>query len=156
TELARAYLLIHPQDPLTLYYRTEALLATGYTEEAMNLLLMRMDEESSAVLWYTLARAYLEYGAEEEALIALETALRGHTRGDDTLLLASDDPLHDLSKLLGEIYLETGRCEEAVMRLELLVTPYPDLADLVEEAHRCPTPAPTVTPWLPQDWATGP
>ncbi|MGC9357905.1 MAG: tetratricopeptide repeat protein, partial [Anaerolineae bacterium] len=25
TELARAYLLIHPQDPLTLYYRTEAL-----------------------------------------------------------------------------------------------------------------------------------
>jgi predicted Zn-dependent protease len=117
---------------------------------------MRMDEDSPAVLWYTLARAYLDYGAEEEARVALETALRDLTRGDDTLLLASDDPLYELNRLLGEIYLETRRCEEAVERLEILVTPYPDLAPLVEEAQRCPTPVPTVTPWLPEDWATTP
>ncbi|MFP4344116.1 MAG: tetratricopeptide repeat protein [Anaerolineales bacterium] len=151
TQLAQEYLMRHPDDPLALYYRSTALMAGGYEREALELLLLQMESDAPAAVWYTLGRAYLAYGSGEEALIALETASDAYARGDKTLLLASDDPQYDLYALLGRALIEAQRCQEVDTRLLLLTTPYPDLIPLVEEARQCPTPTPTATPWLPWD-----
>jgi tetratricopeptide (TPR) repeat protein len=156
TRLAQTYIARHPKDPLTIYYRAEALLVSGHHHAALDLLLLSVGKDAPAVLWYTLGRAYLQMGAEEEAAITLEAALRAHSRGDTTLQVATNDPLHDLYRALGRAYVGSGQCEEALRHLSLLVTPYPDLQPLLERAQNCPVPTPTVTPWLPEDWADSP
>ncbi|MGC9400387.1 MAG: tetratricopeptide repeat protein [Anaerolineae bacterium] len=156
TALAQIHLARHPEDPLATYYRAEALLASGHRHAALELLLLSVEPEAPAVLWYTLGRAYLQVGAEEEAAITLETALRAHSRGDRTLLLAARDPLHALYRALGAAYVGSGQCEKAVQLLQLPATPYPDLRPLLESAQTCPTPTPTVTPWLPEGWQDSP
>lgn len=151
TQLAQEYLMRWPDEPLALYYRAEALMAGGYERDALDLLLLQMEPDAPAAIWYTLGRAYLAYGAGEEALIALQTASNSYSRGDKSLLLASDDPQYDLHALLGRAHIEAQQCQEAEALLLLLTTPYPALIPLVEEARQCPTPTPTVTPWLPWD-----
>jgi tetratricopeptide (TPR) repeat protein len=156
TALAQYYIMEHPDSPLTLYYRAEALLADGHPQMALDLLLLRMDGSSPAILWYTLGRAYLAVGAREEAIVALEAALTSFDRGDDSLLLATDEPTYAVNRALGRAYLDLGHCREAKALLQLLATPYPELIPLVEEAEGCPEPTPTWTPWLPADWAVSP
>lgn len=156
TQLAQTHNIRHPKDPLTTYYRAESLLASGHHHAALDLLLLSVRADASAVLWYTLGRAYLAVGAEAEAAIALEAALRAHNRGDPTLSAATRDPAHALYQALGKAYVGSGQCEKAVQHLTLLATPYPDLQPLLEKARVCPVPTPTVTPWLPEDWAESP
>ncbi len=151
TRLAQEQLMRTPEDPLNLYFRAEALLAAEYTEQALELLLLHMGSNSPAVLWYTLGRVYLAQGAHSEGIIALEAAQRAYSRGDRTLLLATDDPTYALSAHLGRAYIDTLECERAEALLRLQATPYPDFIPLVEEARGCPTRTPTPTPWLPWD-----
>ncbi len=156
TQLAQTHIIRHPDDPLTTYYRAESLLASGHHHAALDLLLLSVREGAPAVLWYTLGRAYLIVGAEAEAAIALETALRAHHRGDPTLSLIARDPAHALYYALGSAYVGSGQCEKATQHLTLPATPYPDLQPLLDEARDCPAPTPTVTPWLPEDWTESP
>lgn len=150
-QLAQFYTLTHLEDPLSAYFRAETLLAAGYPRTALELLILRMDSASPGVLWYTLGRIYLALDEPLNAIITLETANALLARGDSSLSLASDDPTRDVSTALGRAYLAVRRCDEARRLLLLLATPYPEIAPLVEEAQRCPPPAPTPTfaPWLP-------
>lgn len=152
TDLAQAYVQRNPDDVLALYYRAEALLAGYHNRAALDLLLLGMNEKSPGVLWYTLGRTYLRVGAEAEAALSLETALTAYNRGDPSMALASDDPLHDLHKLLATAYLGSGACQLVAPRIALLATPYPDLQPLLKQAEDCPEVTPTPTPWLPSDW----
>lgn len=149
--LAQSYLIIHPQDPLAAYYRAETLLASGHARPALELLILRMDTESPGILWYTLGRVYLALNEPTHAISCLETASAALSRGDSSLFLTSSDPTRDVSAALGRAYLAVRRCDDARRLLQVLATPYPDIAALVEEAQRCPLPAPTPTfaPWLP-------
>ncbi|MEA3308775.1 MAG: hypothetical protein U9Q70_04595 [Chloroflexota bacterium] len=156
TTLAQFQLMRQPQDPLLSYYRAEALLSANYARAALDLLLLEVKNDSSALLWYTLGRAYLQAKAGTNARISLEVAQVAYMRGDNSILLASDDPRHDLNAALGRAYLVSGECEKVRPLLLLLSTPYPDLQPLIAEAARCPTPTPTCTPWLPADWAVSP
>jgi len=156
TMLAQTYIMEHPQDPLALYFRAEALLAIGYPNAALDLLLIGIEEDSPGVLWYTLGRVYLAKRSAKHAITALEVAAAAQTRGDNSLLLASPDPFHDIKAQLGRAYIDAGRCDKALALLQLMLTPYPDLSPLVDEASRCPQPTPTFTPWLPADWAVSP
>ncbi len=156
TALAQSQLMRQPQDPLLPYYRAEALLSANYSHAALDLLLINVKGDSSALLWYTLGRAYLQVKAGYEARISLEAAQVAYVRGDSSILLASDDPRHDLNEALGRAYLISGECEKTISLLLLLSTPYPDFQTLIAEAERCPTPTPTCTPWLPADWAVSP
>jgi predicted Zn-dependent protease len=156
TALAQTYITQNPTDPLTTYYRAEALLASGHRHVALDLLLLSIQPDAPAVLWYTLGRTYLQLGAEHEAVVALEATLRAYNRGDTSLLAATEDPPYAIYKALGRALVESGACEEASKRLELLVTPYPDLQTLLDAAANCPVPTPTVTPWLPEDWTNSP
>lgn len=156
TALAQEYIMQNPQDPLSLYYRAESLLTSGAADSALDLLLLSMDQESPGVMWYVLGRVYMAKRADKHAVTALEVAAAAYARGDNSLLLASSDPFHDLNEALGLAYLRTRRCDKTKALLQLLVTPYPDLLPLVEEANRCPQPTPTFTPWLPADWAISP
>lgn len=151
SQLAQSYLVTHFDAPDAAYYRAEALLATGYPQLALELLLLRMNTDSPGVLWYTLGRVYLALNQAQNAVIALETASALLSRGDQSLFLASSDPVRDVSLALGRAYLDLRRCDEALSLLRLLATPYPAAAELVEEAQRCPLPAPTPTfkPWMP-------
>jgi len=99
--LAQAYLVEQPGDPLASYFRAEAFLAAGDSSGALHLLVLEMGPDSPAVLWYTLGRCYLARGANEEARIALEAAATAYEHGDNSLLLASDNPQHDLDEALG-------------------------------------------------------
>lgn len=150
-QLAQSYLVTHFDAPDAAYYRAEALLATGYPQLALEILLLRMNTDSPGVLWYTLGRVYLALNQSQNAVIALETASALLSRGDQSLFLASSDPVRDVSLALGRAYLDLRRCDEALSLLRLLATPYPAAAELVEEAQRCPLPAPTPTfkPWMP-------
>ncbi|HRU94362.1 MAG TPA: hypothetical protein P5195_03915, partial [Anaerolineae bacterium] len=96
-------------------------------------------------------RVYLALNQSQNAVIALETASALLSRGDQSLFLASSDPVRDVSLALGRAYLDLRRCDEALSLLRLLATPYPAAAELVEAAQRCPLPAPTPTfrPWMP-------
>jgi Flp pilus assembly protein TadD len=151
SQLAQSYLVTHFDDPYAVYYRAEALLATDYAPLALELLSLRMDTDSDAVLWYTLGRIYLAVGDPQNAIIALETASTLLARGDQSLVLASADPLRDVNLALGRAYLRVQRCEEALSLVQLLATPYPEAATLVQEAQQCTAPAPTPTfaPWMP-------
>lgn len=100
-DLAHDYLSRRPGDPLATYFRAEAFLAAGDSSNALRLLLLQMKPDSPAVLWYTLGRCYLTRGANEEARIALEAAATAYEHGDNSLLLASDDPPRDLDEALG-------------------------------------------------------
>ena len=99
--LAQAYLVEQPDDPLASYFRAEAFLAAGNASGALHLLVLEMGPDSPAVLWYTLGRCYLARGANAEARIALEAAATAYAHGDNSLLLASDDPQRDLDEALG-------------------------------------------------------
>ncbi|HEY88762.1 MAG TPA: hypothetical protein G4N98_03390 [Thermoflexia bacterium] len=156
TALAQSQLMRQPQDPLLPYYRAEALLSSNYAHAALDLLLINVQGDSSALLWYTLGRAYLQVKAGTKARISLEVAQVAYTRGDNSILLASDDPRYPLNAALGRAYLLSGDCEQVRPLLLLLSTPYPALQPLIAEAARCPTPTPTCTPWLPADWAVSP
>jgi tetratricopeptide (TPR) repeat protein len=152
TVLAQGYVQRNPEDELGLYYRAEALLAGYHNRAALDLLLLGIEDNAPAVLWYTLARTYLRLGAEAEAAVCLETALTAYNRGDQSMALASDDPTYDLHRALAVAYLGSGACENVAPRIALLATPYPDLHPLLEQGMNCPEITPTPTPWLPSDW----
>ncbi len=136
--LAQRYFMQQPEDPLAPYYRAEALLVDGKPQVALELLLLEMNADAPAVLWYTLGRVYLALGnANEQARIALETAAMASSRGDRTLSLASAAPQRDLNAALAQAYIRLYQCAKAEAQLRLLVTPYPELAELHEEAVRC-------------------
>ena len=157
-ELAQQRMIEHPDDPLLLYYRAEALLQMQSPRTAIDLLLLGMEgkEHREAVLWYTLGRAYLALNAPASARIALDQALIAFRRGDTSLYLATDEPERDINEAIARAYILSRRCDLAAERLAYLVTPYPELAPLWEKARTCPTPTPTPTPWLPADWALSP
>lgn len=150
-QLAQSYLVTHFDDPDAVYYRAEALLAAGYPRLALELLLLRMDTNSAAVLWYTLGRIYLAVDEPQNAIISLETAGTLLSRGDQSLFLASADPTRDVHLALGRAYLAVRRCDEALSLLQLLATPYPEAATLAQEAQQCAplAPTPTFAPWMP-------
>ncbi len=152
TALAQGYVQRNPDNPLGLYYRAEALLAGYHNRAALDLLLLGIEDDAPAVLWYTLARTYLRLSAEAEAAICLEAALTAYNRGDQSMALASDTPLYDLHRALAEAYLDSGACEQVAPRIALLATPYPDLQPLLEQGLNCPEVTPSPTPWLPADW----
>ncbi len=157
-DLAQQRIIEHPDDPLLLYYRAEALLQMQSPRIAVDLLLLGMEgeEHREAVLWYTLGRAYLALNAPASARIALDQALIAFRRGDTSLYLATDEPERDINGAIARAYILSRRCDLAAERLAYLVTPYPELSPLWERARACPTPTPTPTPWLPADWALSP
>lgn len=149
--LAQEYALEHPAELLAAYYQAEALLAVGEARAALELLqlTMRRGEPSPAALWDVLGRAYLAVSAWYEAEGALQIAGDQFTRGDASLYLGSDTPVNDLNLNLARAYLGQGRCAEAEPILRRLSAARPELEPLVQQAHRCLTPVPTWTPWLP-------
>lgn len=149
--LAQEYALENATEPLAAYYQAEALLAVGEARAALELLqlTMRRGEPAPAALWDVLGRAYLAVGAWPEAEGALQTAGDQFTRGDVSLYLGSDTPVNDLNLNLARAYLGQGRCAEAEPILRRLSATRPELEPLVRQAHRCLTPVPTWTPWLP-------
>lgn len=144
-ELGQTYLVSHLDDSLAAYYRSEALLAAGYQELALELLLLRINADSPGVLWYTLSRIYFALESPQNAVTALEIAFALWSRGDPSFFAASSDPTLALSLSLGRAYVDTQRCAEAQAVLNTLATPYPEAAKLLEEAQQCTGVTPTPT-----------
>ena len=154
--LAQDYSNEHPDDPLAFYYRASALIVSGDANSAIPQLVavLKAEPNAPAVLWYTLGEAYLTRKAYTETFTVIEVAGARMARGDESLSLASDDPPHDLSLLLGRAYLGAGRCAEAEPIFRRLSTPDPELAPFIERAVLCQTPTPTWTPWIPSQQVT--
>lgn len=148
-QLAQRYMLEHPDNPLALYYRAEALLVSGDAPGARELLLLSMSGDEAAVFWYTLGRTYMATGAANEAVICFEAARARLAVGDTTLGLATDDPNRETALALAGAYVRATRCADAEALLRPLSVRYPDLEPLVEQAIVCQTPTPTWTPWFP-------
>ncbi len=148
--LAQTYSSREPENPLGFYYRAAALLASGEVESAFRHLLiqLRAEPETAAVLWYTLGETYLAQRAYNEALIVFDVVEARFKAGDQSLYLASDDPLRDLNlcralALLG--LSDPEHCAQA----EPLLRRWDAPADIIDRARLCQTPTPTPTPWIP-------
>ncbi len=152
--LAQQYLIENPGDPLTMYYRAEALLASNEIMTARDFLLLNMKGDEPAAVWYTLARTYLATGAGTEATVCFETARA--RRADGTLWWVADNPERALEIGLAYAYLRAQRCAEAEPLFRQLTTPYPTFAPLIEAAVICQTPTPTMTPWIISQQTPGP
>ncbi|MBN2390706.1 MAG: hypothetical protein JXR84_08285 [Anaerolineae bacterium] len=157
TALAQTYSSREPENPLGFYYRAAAMLATGESDTALQHLLiqLRAEPDSAAVLWYTLGEAYLAQRGFHEAIIVFEVAQARFTTGDQSLYLASDDPLRDMNINQGRALLgisDSDHCAQA----ESLLRQWDAPADTIERARLCQTPTPTLTPWIPFQTVTYP
>ncbi len=154
--LAEAAAATLPDAPLTSYYQAATLLINGDTKGAMTALLATLTEhpDAPAVLWYTLAEVYARRGAWAEAITALTVVEQAMAREDVTVSLASEDPPRAVALALSEAYIHAGRCAEAEARLSALADAAPEITPLLEQAIRCQTPTPTLTPWIPSQQVT--
>ncbi len=148
--LAQTYSSREPENPLGFYYRAAAMLASKESDAALHHLLiqLRAEPNSAAVLWFTLGEAYLAERAYNEAFIVFAVAEERFQAGDQSLYLASDDPLRDLNINRGRALLgisDPEPCAQAESLLDRWNAP----ADLIDRARFCQTPTPTLTPWIP-------
>jgi tetratricopeptide (TPR) repeat protein len=154
--LAEDFLQRSPESPLAPYYRAEALLVTETPLIAIELLVtvLETQPDASALLWYTLGRAYLERGGYWEAATALEVAASQTAQGDDSLYLVTDHPVEALSRRLGQAYLHANRCAEAESIFRRLNNDRQNFESQIRAAIVCQTPTPTLTPWIPSQQVT--
>jgi len=162
TSLAESFRLRNPDDSLGAYLNARALLAVGEASEAAAQLVeaLQQDPNAPVVLWYTLGEAYLELDAHEEALSVLETVAR-RLYTDDAAMIHLEAPfLETLNFRLAQAYLGTGACANAEAVFRRLVASGPDAEReasrfdaWIEQAIRCQTPTPTLTPWIPDQYA---
>jgi tetratricopeptide (TPR) repeat protein len=149
--LGREYAGAHPADPLRYYYRGWAIARLGNSRAAINVLHDGIEEtsEPSALLWFALGHAYTAGHFWPEAATSLEMARALVEAGDGSLSAHSDLYVGDLFAALGQAYVGAGRCAEATTMLDFargVGAPASQVDPLLEEAHLCGTPAPTVTP----------
>lgn len=156
TSLAGTFSMQHPDHPLEAYYRGRVLLAGGEPLLAMGVLIGALEAapDAPAVLWYTLGEAYLARHYHREAVTVLEVAASKAAQGDESLRLASDDPLTDLTIRLADAYMAADRCADAEALYRRLAGSRPEYDDQVMEAVVCQTPTPTPTPWIPSQQST--
>lgn len=162
TALAESFELRHPEDPLQAYFSARALLASGMAFEAANRLIdaLERDPDGPVVLWYVLGEAYLELGAYPEARSVLEIATRRFYEGDNTATFLETPFLDNLNFRLARAYLGSGECAnaEAVFRRladsETAERGVSRFDAWVQQAVRCQTPTPTLTPWIPKQYGT--
>ncbi|MGC9469755.1 MAG: hypothetical protein ACP5HS_14255 [Anaerolineae bacterium] len=154
--LAGYHSLRHPNGALEPYYRAQALLVTGEHELARDVLMQALENQpdAPALLWYALGDADLARSYHGPAATALEVAASKLAHGDDSLYIATDDPLTDLNVRLARAYLATERCAEAESIYRRLSDKMPELAPWIARAVVCQTPTPTLTPWIPKQIGT--
>lgn len=155
--LAQTFSSREPENPLGFYYRAAALLASRDTESAFRHLLiqLRAEPDSAVVLWYALGEAYLAQRAYNEALIVFDVAEARFKAGDQSLYLASDDPLRDINVKRGLALIglnDPKSCAQA----EPLLRRGNASDDAINRARLCQTPTPTLTPWIPEQIQTVP
>ncbi len=157
TALAQTYGRRDPENPLGFYYRAAAMLASGESDAALHHLLiqLRAEPNSAAVLWYALGEAYLAEHAYNEALVGFAVAEERFKAGDQSLYLASDDPLRDLNVNRGRVLVSISDPEHCA-QAESLLRRWNAPADIVARARFCQTPTPTLTPWIPKQISTYP
>lgn len=159
--LAQFYSSRNPESTLAFYYRNAALLAYGDPISTIDQLTAVLDTAapgdesamSNAVLWYTLGEAYLAHHAYTQTLTALDVAGSLFGQGDNSLYLASDDPIRDLNLLRARAFLginTPARCADAEPLLQRWNAP----ADVITQSIVCQTPTPTMTPWIPSQQPT--
>lgn len=149
TALAQAYGSRYPEATLGFYYRSAALLAVGDADSVIAQLVavLRDIPDAPAVVWYTLGEAYLASGAYLETLTVMDVAGSRFAMGDNSLSLATDDPIRDLNLHRAQAYLginTPARCADATSLLQRWNAP----AATIEQAILCQTPTPTMTPWM--------
>ncbi len=140
-ELAAEYARLHPDDPMRMYYRGQALLAQGLPRVAIRVLGETIEQERSpAALWFVLGEVYAAERAWREALICYEQAQALMEAGDSSLGVVSGNPAATLALALGTAYLHTGRCgdaEAAFRYARALGFNRPDLPTLIGQAMIC-------------------
>ena len=151
SELGAEFAVDHPADPLRHYYRGWALLESESYEEAIELLVAGIEgaEDSSALLWYLLGRAYMGIDAWQEAILSLEEARELVQADDVTMAVHTDRPVAELFVTLGRAYLGAGRCTDAETMLAYGLSVGASLEEhgqALEEARVCQTPTPEPTP----------
>ncbi len=148
--LAQTFSSREPENPLGFYYRAAALLASGEIEAAFRhiLILLRSEPDSAAVFWYTLGETYLAKKAYQEALTVFAVAESRFAAGDQSLYLASDEPLYDLNVRRAEALLGL-RSPQQCAKAESILLEWNAPAELIARARVCQTPTPTLTPWIP-------
>lgn len=160
--LAESFALRHPEDPLQAYLSAKVLLASGMAFEAANRLIdaLERDPNGPVLLWYTLGEAYLKLGAYSEARSVLEIATKRFYEGDETATSLEPPFLDTLNFRLARAYLGSGECAnaEAVFRRladsETSERGVSRFDAWVQQAVRCQTPTPTLTPWIPKQYGT--
>lgn len=152
TALADEYYLLYPDDPLSAYYNASALLASGHTNIALNLLVETLDTAppSSSLLWYGLGRAYLQRQSYSESATAFENAIQMFEAGDKSLLLIGEKPLPIIEDDLADAYMGSNQCSKAELLYRLLADITNDISytNLITSAVTCQTPTPTPTHWM--------
>lgn len=151
--LAQLYSQTAPEDPLSIYYQSAAMIAFGDAESAIPPLLsvLQSDPTAPAVFWYTLGEAYLAGHAYSETITVLEVAGACFAQGDASLYLASNDPIYDLNLRLAYAYLgraDPASCANAEPLIRRLSQQQPELTTVISQTILCQTPTPTWTPWL--------
>jgi tetratricopeptide (TPR) repeat protein len=149
--LAAEYAAAHPDDALRHYYRAWAALEATDEEEVIALLVdgIQDAQDSPALLWYLLGRAYMGIDAWREAIVSLETARHLVQSGDTSLEVHTEQPVVDLFIALGRAYLGAGRCVDAETMLAYGMSAGATTAEhleALEEARICQTPTPPSGP----------
>jgi tetratricopeptide (TPR) repeat protein len=150
--LSQEYAAAHPEDDLRSYYRGWALIESGAPLDAVRILVQDIENAADppALLWFTLAHAYLAGQAPEHAVVACETARALVEAGDTSIGAHADEPIAELFSLLGQAYLAGGRCVDATTMLEYaeaIGAPRSRVGIALEQARLCLTPTPTATPY---------
>jgi tetratricopeptide (TPR) repeat protein len=163
TDLAEAYEIKHSTDSLVAYLNAKALLAAGESSDAATQLIdvLQQDPNASVLLWYTLGQAYLEMDAYREARSVLEVAAQRFYEGEAGEAAYLESPFLDrLNFSLAQAYLGTGACANAEAVFRRLASSETDARGVsrfdawIEQATRCQTPTPTLTPWIPEQYGT--
>jgi tetratricopeptide (TPR) repeat protein len=150
--LSQEYAAAHPEDGLRGYYRGWALIESAAPLDAVRILVEAIENAADppALLWFTLAQAYLASHAPEHAVVASETARALVEAGDTSIMIHADQPIVELFGLLGDAYLAAGRCVDATTMLEYaeaIGARRPRFGIALEQARLCLTPTPTATPY---------
>ena len=150
--LSGEYAGLHPEDSLRSYYLGWALIELAAPLEAVRILVEEIENkpDAQALLWFTLAQAYLASQVPDHAVVACETARALVEAGDTSLELHTDQSIAELFGLLGQAYLAAGRCVDATTMLEYaqsVEAAPPRHGVALEQARLCLTPTPTATPY---------
>ncbi len=157
--LAQTYTQSKSADPIAMYYRGTALIASGNSDLALDQLhsLLSHQPSAPAVLWYTLGQAYMHQHAYSETLTILNVVDSQLAQGDNSLSLDSDRIHYDLALMFAKTNISMNdptHCAQAEPILRQLSLTNPELVPLIEQAIRCQTPTPTMTPWIPSQQIT--